>query len=269
MNIPKLLANLMAVIQLLLPFGSVVAQPLDSSEINTIEFADYSGWRIVFRVDGSAKISLGPSPRLWQTAPDLFDLESMESDVRPLIEQDTGNGSIESRVSIRISRKRNDAGGGVSVENCELIQNLFREVLPHVRGIEDGEYFRKILRDIPPFGISGLDIEDDQIGSMPPFSVTLYRESIYPREMTGKEDLSHYVVDRRSREYLESLRKRPAKRSLEAWTGEKEMKSKSSSRGQENDEFILTERLWPLAGILTVVIACLTWLILRKYRTAA
>lgn len=269
MRINKLLRNLMIVLHLLLPFGSVVAQPTDSSEIDTIEFVDYSGWSIVFRVDGSAKISLGATPRLWQTAPDLFDLDSIEADVRPLIKQDMGNGSIESKISIRVFRKPNEKGEGGSVENCELIQNLFREVLPHVRGIEDGEYFRKILRDSPPFGISGLDIKDDQVGSMPPFSVTLYRKSIYPRELTGKEDLSHYVVDRRSREYLESLRKRPAKRSLEAWTGEKEMKSKSSSRGQENDEFILTERLWPLAGILTVVIACLTWLILRKYRTAA
>lgn len=67
--------------------------------------------------------------------------------------------------------------------------------------------FRGILSTYPPFWIGDMEIREDLIGTWPKKSLTRYREMIHPHELTGEEDLSEYVIDRRSRDYLDSLQK--------------------------------------------------------------
>ncbi|GAA5120757.1 hypothetical protein JIN84_05980 [Luteolibacter yonseiensis] len=139
----------------------------------------------------------------WKTAPDLFDLESIAADVRPLLEGGKGTTTFKSAVHIAISRNLLKPTYSKKVENSDVARNLFVRAMRHLEGVSNVERFRHLVKYSPPFGIEGLDVREDQTGPSGPESLTLFMEANRSDQIPDDVDLSRFVIDRKAKALLD------------------------------------------------------------------
>lgn len=100
--------------------------------INRIFFHD-DGWKITFRSDGSADVVFGSQDGA-RTAPDLFDLDAIEAEIRPLLEEAKDGPAGESTVAVGIRYGVSAGTAAKKVKNTEVIRNLCRELFRNAQG---------------------------------------------------------------------------------------------------------------------------------------
>ncbi|GAA5120752.1 hypothetical protein JIN84_05975 [Luteolibacter yonseiensis] len=163
-----------------------------------------SGWSVVFRNDGSAKIYYGSSMGdSWTTAPDLFDLNLIEAELLPLVKEAEGLPDLRSATFVLISRNLREMETAEKVRDGDVTRNLFVRAMRRLEGVSNVERFRQLMKYSPAFGIEGLDVREDQTGPSGPESLTLFMEANRSDQIPDDVDLSRFVIDRRAKALLD------------------------------------------------------------------
>ncbi len=258
MKIVRITSGAIALVMALLPLQALPAETVAERSTTRVCFRNLSGgWYVDIFTDGSARIVYGASDQM-RTAPDLFDMEQIEAELRLL-----PDGLSSSGITGSIHKEGVHSVTSRPVEDPDHVRSIVRKAFENAGNVEKGlgPRFRQLIRDHPPFGITDLEPSDDQLEARIPMSLTLYRQLFRSEEITGDEPAEYYTVGRKSRAYYEAIRKKRTERRPTALLesgDERLLKRSRAPRGDaDGDSTVTTPSLVAgvlAAGIITAVV---------------
>ena len=140
-------------------FFSLALSCLHAENWNQLVFSQGLGWRVEIRADGSGTVIYGSLPiDQAKVASGVFDLSSIEASVTPLLK---AVGTSKASVAVHILKQGQTSSIALYADDLLPFQQLFREFLEQASFVNP-KRFGEMLVEHPPFGLTGLKINDKQ-----------------------------------------------------------------------------------------------------------
>jgi hypothetical protein len=125
----------------------------------SIHCSTQNGWVMNFNGDGSGTVIYGSLPiDQAKVASGVFDLSSIEASITPLLK---AMRTSEASVAVHIFKQGQTSSNAEYADDLLPFQQLFREFLKQASFVNP-KRFGEMLVEHPPFGLTGLKINDEQ-----------------------------------------------------------------------------------------------------------